>query len=176
MKKYRNSLAPAMLFVTVLSLALVFGASDVRAQGGGGMTKKIQGSWVLVKIVNEQHGKNIDLYGPNPKGYAVYAPDGHWSFIIMRADLPKFASNNRTTGTAEENQAVVRGCHAAFGTYKVISEKDHMVSVHIEGSSFPNWDGQDQKRVMTVTGDEMKVTNPFASSGGTNYLIWKRVK
>jgi hypothetical protein len=51
-----------------------------------------------------------------------------------------------------------------------------MVSLNIEGSTYPNWDGEDQKRVMAVVGDEMKLTNPTAGVGGTNYLVWKRVK
>ena len=49
--------------------------------------------------------------------------------------------------------------------------------MHIEGSTFPNWDGQDQKRIWTVKGDELSVTNPAASvGGGVAYLIWKRAK
>ena len=48
--------------------------------------------------------------------------------------------------------------------------------MHVEGSTFPNWDGQDQKRVWTVKGDELSVTNPTASVGGIAYVIWKRAK
>ena len=57
-----------------------------------------------------------------------------------------------------------------------MSEKEQMVSLHIEGSTFPNWDNEDQTRVMIVVGDEMKYTNPTASSGGRNYAVWKRAK
>ena len=96
--------------------------------------------------------------------------------ILMRASLPKFAANNRMKGTAEENQAVVQGSHATFGTYTVASDKEQTVNLHIEGSTFPNWDGQDQKRVMTVSGDELKVTNPTPTFGGTNYVVYKRAK
>jgi hypothetical protein len=79
-------------------------------------------------------------------------------------------------GTAEENQAVIQGSHATFGKYTVASNKEQTVNVHIEGSTFPNWDGQDQKRVMIVSGDELKITNPNATTGGTNYMVWKRAK
>ena len=51
-----------------------------------------------------------------------------------------------------------------------------MVSLNIEGSSFPNWDGIEQKLVMMVTGDEMKVINPAAAIGGKGYPVWKRIK
>jgi len=34
----------------------------------------------------------------------------------------------------------------------------------IEASSFPNWNGAEQKRTITVTGDEMRVINPTPPS------------
>ena len=79
-------------------------------------------------------------------------------------------------GTAEEYQAVVQGSVAMFGTYKVVSAKEGKVMLHYDGSTFPNWDGQDLPRVITVSGDEMKMINPTATMGGTNYIIWKRTK
>ena len=106
----------------------------------------------------------------------ILTPDGRFSVILMRSSLPKFASNNRMKGTAEENQAIVQGSLAFYGSYAVASEKEHTVNLRIEGSTFPNRDREDQKRVMTVKGDEMKVTNPTASVGGAAYLIWKRAK
>jgi hypothetical protein len=97
--------------------------------------------------------------------------------IIMRATLPKFASNSRVKETAEENQAVVQGSIAYFGKYAVVDEKDQTVNLTMEGSTFPNWDGEVQKRIMTVTGDELKLINPTPSiGGGTNYVVWKRIK
>ena len=68
---------------------------------------------------------------------------------------------------------MVRGSLRFFGTHSV-SEEDHMLNLHIESSSFPNWNRTDQKRILTFTGDEMKETNPVASSGGTAYVVWKR--
>ena len=35
--------------------------------------------------------------------------NGRYAIVFSRADLPKFASNSRTTGTAEENKAIVGG-------------------------------------------------------------------
>jgi hypothetical protein len=93
----------------------------------------------------------------------------------MRASLPKFASNNRAKGTAEAHQAVVQGSIAYFGKYTV-DEKGQTLNLFIEGSTFPNWDGENQKRSLTLIGDELKITNPTASVGGTNYQVWKRAK
>ncbi|MGD0970788.1 MAG: lipocalin-like domain-containing protein [Desulfobaccales bacterium] len=172
-----KKVARVLLVVAVLSGGTLSGASDVWAQEKAStLAQQIQGSWILVSIYNEQDGKKIDLYGPNPRGSIILTPDGRFIYIIMRASLPKFAANNRMKGTAEENQAVIQGSHATFGKYTVASNKEQTVNVHIEGSTFPNWDGQDQKRVMIVSGDELKITNPNATTGGTNYMVWKRAK
>ena len=160
MKKYCVTKAMALLFITVLSVGAICGASYVWAQEKGGLAKQIQGSWVLVSIYNEQDGKKTHVFGPNPKGSMILTPDGRFSTIMIRADLPKFASNNRIKGTAEENKAVVHGSIAQFGTYQVVSEKDHTLNFHHEGCTFPNWNDQDNKRVIIVTGDEMKLTAP----------------
>ncbi len=106
----------------------------------------------------------------------IFTPDGRFANIIMRANLPQFAANNRMKGTVEENQAVVQGSFVFFGTYAVASEKEHTVILHIDGCTFPNWDGKDQTRIITVIGDELKRTNPTTTIGGTNYSVWKRVK
>jgi hypothetical protein len=70
----------------------------------------------------------------------------------------------------------VQGSVAYFGTYSVASEKDRTVSLRIEGSTFPNWVGQEQKRVMNVDGDQMNLVNPSAAVGGTNYVVFKRAR
>ena len=105
----------------------------------------------------------------------ILSPDGRFSIILMKASLPKFAANNRVQGTAEENQAVVQGSLALYGTYAVMSEKEKKVNLQVEASTFPNWDGTDQKRIMIVEGDEMKLTNLSPTTGGTAYLVWKRL-
>ena len=45
-----------------------------------------------------------------------------------------------------------------------------------ETSTFPNWDGTEQKRPFTVTSDELKYTVAAASGGGTVTIVWKRTK
>lgn len=177
MRRYFKELSMALMFVTIFCVGLMSGASDTWAQEkGSNLTQQIQGSWTLISIYNELDGKKIDVFGSNPRGSMILTPDGRFSIIIMKASLPKFASNNRVKGSTEDNQAVVQGSVAYFGSYKVASGTDQIVNLQIEGCTFPNWDGQDQKRVMKVTGDEMELTNPTAAVGGKNYLVWKRAK
>ena len=61
---------------------------------------------------------------------------------------------------------------ARFGGVSVMSP----MSMSIETATFPNWDGTEQKRAFTVTGDELTYTIPAASGGGTATTVWKRAK
>jgi len=164
------------LVVAVLAAGTLSGASKVYAEEKA--AGSAQGSWVLVELYNEEDGKKIEPFGPNPRGSMLLTPEGRFSMIIMRTTLPKFAANVRTKGTAEENQAVIQGSVAAFGAYTVTGDKDKTLNLHVDGSTYPNWDGQDQKRPMTVAGDELRVINPNPSIGGSgkNTQIWKRAK
>jgi hypothetical protein len=92
--------------------------------------------------------------------------------VVTRADLPKVASNNRASATAEESQQIVHGSIGYFGTYTT-NLADNSVTVQIEGATFPNWVGTSQKRTYTISGDEMQLTNP-ASGGGVAKVVLKR--
>ena len=149
----------------IAALGLALSAGNAAAQ----TAKDLVGSWTAV---------SVDAYGPNPKGSVIFEPNGRYSLQLMRSDLPKYASNNRTQGTPAEYKATVEGSISYFGTYSV-SGTD--LIFHVEGSTFPNWTGTDQKRVgLSVTGDELKDTNPTPSGGGAGAapipLVWKRVK
>jgi len=87
----------------------------------------------------------------------------------------KFASNNRQNGTDAENKAVVQGALAYYGTYEV-DESNKSLIMRIEYSSFPNFNGAEQRRNVKLENDELTVVNSAAASSGTSSLIWKRVK
>jgi hypothetical protein len=151
-----NSLA-----ITAFGIALTVGHANAQ------LAKDIVGTWTLV---------STDAYGPNPKGSLIFESNGRFSAILMRNDLPKYASNNRTQGTPAEYKATIEGSLAYFGTYSVSGTG---ITLHVEGSTFPNWTGTDQKRIdVTITGDDLKYFNPTPSggSGANSPLIWKRVK
>ncbi len=62
-----------------------------------------------------------------------------------------------------------------FGTY-LLSEEDRTIAIHIEASSFPNWNGADQKRTFAITGDQLTLTARALQTGGHADVIWKRTK
>jgi Lipocalin-like domain len=155
----------------LLFLGVVLSAGEVFAQ----TTKDLAGTWTLVSNVNEQGGNKTDTFGPNPKGILIVDANGHYVLAIARAGLPKVASNNRTTATPEENKAIVGGSITHFGTLSV-NAADKTITFKIETSTFPNWDGTEQKRPFTLTGDELRYTSSAASGGGTATVVWKRAK
>jgi hypothetical protein len=127
-------------------------------------------------IVVDQGGTKSEPFGSAPKSSAIFTNNGRFSVIITRADIPKFASNNRTTGTVEENKAAVQGSIAYFRTYSA-NDADKTLTMHIDDSTYPNWAGMDQKRTVQLSGDDLKYTNASPSMGqGIVTVTWKRIK
>ena len=95
--------------------ALIFGVFLSRGLAVDQTVKELVGMWTLVSVTLEQDGKKIDMYGANPQGHAIFAPNGRFSIMFIRPDVPKFASANREAGTSEENKAAVNGSMPTSG-------------------------------------------------------------
>ncbi|HKT19995.1 MAG TPA: lipocalin-like domain-containing protein [Stellaceae bacterium] len=164
----------ALLVAVGLSFLLAGSTFVFRDQAAAQSAGDIVGTWALVSITNEKDGQKVLPYGPDAKG--SFTLDGRrFSLIVVRPGRPHFKSDNRLTGTAEENRDTVQGSIAYFGTYSVDEQDKTLVTFHIEGSTFPNWDGAEQKRVLKVAGEEMEYTNPTISTGaGVARLVWRR--
>jgi Lipocalin-like domain len=138
--------------------------------------ERLVGSWILVSLTAGDPADQTLPYGPNPKGTMIVDANGHFSITVLRSDLSGFASKNRMTGTQEENNAIVRGSIAYFGTL-IIDEATSVMTVNIEGSTFPNFDGGTQTRILSFNGDdEMTYFNPTPSQGGTAKVTYRRAK
>ena len=155
--------------ITVLGLASVPGSALAQT------AKDLVGTWKTVTtIAIMPDGRRTEPYGPNPNNIMIFDANGRFAFINARSDLPKFASNNRAQGTADENKAVVQGSIAYFGTYSVV---DKVIIQKVEGGTWPSWIGTDQKRpIISFAGDDLKLTNPGRSAGGTSESTYKRIK
>lgn len=156
----------------LLAAALLLSAAFAAPNAGAQSAKDVVGTYTIASATVVQGDRKIEPFGPNPKGLLTLDASGRYALVLVRPGLPKFASNNRDTGTAEENKAVVTGSIAHIGTYTVA---DGAIIFRIESGTFPNWDGQDQKRSVTLSGDELKYT-VTSSLGGTATLVWKRAK
>ncbi len=132
------------------------------------------GSWLLESdISTTPDGRELLPFGPTPRGIAMFNSDARFAIVLSRPDLPRFASDNRMRGTAEENEAVVHGSFAFFGTYSVA---DGIIIQHIEGGTWPGWVGTDQKRTITSFVKDEQTWTTVPSFGGRSELHWSRTK
>lgn len=156
--------------VAVLTAAMVL-SDFARAQNAG----DLRGTWLLVSSVADKNGKKTEQFGSGAAGMMTLDSGGHFMLTIIGAGLPRFASDNRATGTPEENKAVISKSIAMIGTYSH-NPADKTLTFKVESSTFPNWNGTQQKRVIVaVTKDELKYVTPTASSGGVGTVTWRRV-
>jgi len=173
------NLRDAMKIAAVGCLALGLHASEASAQPSqASAQQRFVGTWSLVSIhYVEKDGRKIEPFGPGAKGMLVFDAGGRFATQVMAVDRPRFASNNRMNGTPEENKAVSQKVVAYFGTYTV-DEPNHLVTLHIEQSSFPNWNGTDQQRKFSFTSDELRYTaaSSTANPAESAELVWKRVR
>jgi len=163
--------------VTAMALlgGLGFSVGSAAAQSSS-LRQQLVGTWTYASGYNLMpDGSRTDVQGPNGKGILIMDAGGHFAWTLIRSDIPKLASNNRQTGTDAENRAVVQGVITYYGTYEV-DEPGKSLLMRIELSSFPNFDGLQQRRSIKLENDELTVINPTGASGGTAYITWKRVK
>ena len=157
--------------ITALGIASM--NSTTVGQSAKSDKERFIGTWTLVSLTSGQGPNQTLPYGPNPKGTLMADANGRFSITVVRSDLPKFASKNRMSGTPEENKAIVQGIIAYFGTYS-IDEATHVLTVNIEGSTFPNFTGGTQTRILSFDGDEVTYFNPTPSMGGSAKVTYRR--
>ena len=166
-----------MLRTIAAMLALASSAGATAAQPAS-LKDGIVGTWnFVVAEVTAPDGKKSFPFGETPKGILIFTADGHFAQIHVAGDVPKIASNNRLTGTAEEYAEIMRRSLSVFGTYTV-DEGNRTVTYHIASSSFPNWQGESQTRTIDkLTADEFVNTNRGLAGGrGSASNFYRRVK
>ncbi len=190
-----NLIFGALVAVSLLAAPLAFAqggnppasTKESGATSGHGMTAveqtsepkgatgaRLIGTWTLVSETAHQGDKTTQPLGPNPLGMMMFDRGGRFMMFIARPGLPKFAAGKRDAGTPEENKAVLAGELAFFGTYSV-NEADQVLILHPEASTFPNWNGADQKRFLTFAGDQQIWTNRTPAIGAEVVeVVWRR--
>ena len=167
----------------LLSLSMIAALGFSMLPGGAfaqqkSLKEQLVGTWIMVSAeTTNPDGSKFSPFGPNPKGIMVLDASGNYVGLNVSSNLPKVASNNRNTATADENKAITQGTLASFGTYTV-NEAEKLVVLHLAASTFPNWAGTDQMRpIKSVSADELSYANPAPTTGaGVTILTYKRSK
>jgi hypothetical protein len=159
--------------ITALGLALLPGSALAQQKS---LKEQLVGTWTLVSVVNiRPDGTKFDPTDGKALGLMMYDDNSNFSFLNIRSDIPKLASNNRQKGTTDEYKAVAEGVLSYFGRYS-IDEAGKFLMQHVVSSSFPNFNGADRKWSIAFSGEELTLASQAAATGGSNELKWKRVK
>jgi len=139
----------------------------------------IIGTWKLVSFeIQRENGGVTYPFGKNAQGSLIYTQSGRFSAQVMRPDRPRFTSEDQMRGTTEEIKANYEGFVSYYGHYEFDKKKGFVIH-HVEGSLFPNWEGQRQKRFYELSGNRLKLSTPLTLWGGgevVGVLIWERME
>ena len=136
----------------------------------------LAGTWTLVAAdVQHPNGSRESDYGAHPKGLLMIDKLGHYSLQIFKAERPDFQSGDKAKGTPVEYKSAVMGSSTHYGTLRVEPDRGVLV-FHIQEASFPNWEGQEQRRHYTLKGDVLSYRVTARPNGDVPISIWRRVE
>lgn len=139
------------------------------------MSSTLAGTWTLAAAdVLHPDGTRTSDFGTAPKGVLLIDKQGHYSLQIFRADRPRFSSGDKAKGSDAEYKAAVMGSSTHFGTVSMDSARGELV-FHIDGASFPNWEGQQQRRQYELKGNMLSYRVPPRPNGDVPISVWQRV-
>ena len=131
-------------------------------------------SWVAVG----DDGTEARPMGDTPDGLLTYTPTGTMVGIMGPGDRPRFAADDVTGGSPEEQAGAFATFIAYGGRYRI----DGDTVIHtVETSLFPNWIGTEQRRRWSLSDDGRTLTlvsPPLVLGGATRVqrLVWERVE
>lgn len=136
----------------------------------------LAGTWTLA-AADDLHadGSRTRGYGQAPKGRLIIDAAGRYSLQIFKAERARFASGDKRKGTAAEFEGAVLGSSTHYGTVAV-DEAAHVLVFRIEGASYPNWEGTEQRRSYELKGGELSYQVPPAPDGTIPISVWRRVR
>jgi hypothetical protein len=145
---------------------------------GQSLKERLVGTWTLVswtRVVDDV--EHPGLFGPDPVGQFMFAPDGRMCFNAMRRDRTKFASTF-PGGTSEEKTSAYESYVGYCGRYEV-NEEERSILFRIELSTYPNWTGTTEKRFADITSTQLRINTPPILSAGKKVVAtatWERAK
>ena len=137
------------------------------------------GAWRLESAVEVfDDGERRDEFGPNPKGYLCYSPDGIVSATLGDSARPPVSVGDPQNATDDDYVEMARRFIAYAGPFSV-DVANGTVTHHVDVSLFPNWQGHDQVRRVTIDDRRLSiVASSRTSADGRTFhseLIWLRI-
>ncbi|MBL3656244.1 lipocalin-like domain-containing protein [Fulvivirga sediminis] len=142
------------------------------------MTEKIIGTWKLESwYYEDENGQKIDYFGKSPEGILIYDKVGYMSVHIIKHDRQLFKLNGMYEGTSEELNSAFKSYFGYYGRY--YSDETGTLTHVVEGSAFPNWKGNVEKRYARIEENKLIIyTQPIETEKGKIifFIVWERCK
>lgn len=136
----------------------------------------LAGTWTLVAAdVQHPDGSRSRDYGAQPKGLLLIDSQGRYSLQIFKAERQTFRAGDKAKGTPDEYASAVMGSSTHFGTISIEPSGNEIV-FHIQGASFPNWEGQEQRRQYELKNDVLSYRVTPRANGDVPISVWRRVQ
>jgi hypothetical protein len=137
------------------------------------------GVWKLVSYeFRLADGILIRPMGQGVQGILIYDATGYMALQVIDPERPRFASEDWMSGTDAEIKSAWEGVMAYYGTFEVLEERG-MIVHHVQGSSFPNWNGIDREQLFEFADERLKLLTLPMKMGGeqlVGQLVWQKVK
>jgi hypothetical protein len=137
------------------------------------------GTWKLLSFESRiSDGRLIYPFGRDIHGLLIYTKGGYMSGKMIRKGRLKFASGDPMKGTLNEIKEAFEGFIGYYGRYEVDCE-NRTVNHHVEGSMFPNWEEEVQKRFFDFSGNRLTLRTPpmkYGADGIVSVLVWERLE
>jgi hypothetical protein len=136
----------------------------------------VMGTWKLVCWeVRSADGQVTYPFSQDAEGYITYTEDGYVFVVVTTANRTLYASGDLLGGTQQEKALAAETCVSYCGTYEL---KEDRIFHHVIVSSFPNWVGTSQERIIELTQNRLLLrTHPYLLDGKQQAasLLWERV-
>lgn len=135
----------------------------------------LAGTWTLTAADRlAPDGSRGRDYGQHPKGRLIIDAQGRYSLQIFSSERLRVASGDKATATPEEFASAAMGSSTHYGTV-AIDTAAHLLVFRIEGASFPNWEGTEQRRKYVLTADALSYQVPTPRPDGSIPISeWRR--
>lgn len=93
--------------------------------------------------------------GKDVQGIIMYTPDGYMSAQLRRPGQPSFEDDEFNGGSPEEWEETDRNYLAYTGPFYIDeSGSEPLLQHHMTPCSFPNWQGNTQRRLVKITEED----------------------
>jgi hypothetical protein len=157
----------------IFSMGCVLGAATTHAAASE--VSALTGTWFLAAAdVLHPDGTRTHDYGAAPKGSLMIDAKGRYSLQIFKAERSRFSSDDKRSGTPAEYEEAVMGSSTHLGELSVDSANG-VLTFHIQNASFPNWEGEEQKRNYELKGSELSYRVVPRPNGDVPISVWRKL-